>query len=1104
MSLSTGFIKRPVLTTVCSVLIILIGTICMALLPLDKLPQIAPKQISVSANYVGADAQTALDNVTSVLEREINGTENVRWISSNTGNTGQVRVNVSFPVEVDTNIAQVLVQNRVAQAQSSLPPIVNQSGLTTEKSSPSVTLAYTFYSEKDSDGNYLYDPVFLFNYMDRYIWNELKKIEGVGSLQAFGSSTYAMRFWLDPDKLTARNLTALDVVTAIQEQNFDIGTGAIGARPNFSGQTFEIPLQVRGRFTTPEEAENIVVKVGQNGGLIRVKDIGRVELGAENYLTLAVFDGDIPAVGLIVYQLPGSNAVETANSIKAKMAELRQSYPPGYKDALVLDNTLFIDAALKDLVITLLQAIALVVLIIFVFLQDWRTTIIPAVAIPVALIGAMIALQALGFTLNQLTLFACVLGTGLVVDDGIVVVEAVSNKLAQGMRPLQAALDAMEELSGAVIATSVVLLAVFIPVSFFPGTTGIVYKQFALTIAFAIVFSTFNALSFSPTMSAILLKAPYKTKGPLGWFFLQFDRIFNAFKQFYGKIITLLTRVKILIMILFISGLVLTGWVYQTLPQGFIPEEDQGYLFVVGNTKAGSSINYTHQMTKQVMTEVMKIEEVEHAMGLTGFSFDGLTSNSAIMFVKLHPWSERKGVDKSVFGITRKLNGIFRQQITNGRVFAANAPPVDGLSNFSGLELYIQDRGLRGTNALIDNTQRVIAEANKQAEIGMAFTTFTFDNPIFRADIDTEKAKAQNVRIDDIMRTLQTFLGGNYVNQYVLEGRLYRVFAQADGEFRGNPQDITRLNVRNTNGDMVRLDGLLTIQSDTAPPILTNYNVYPAIKVNISPASGVSSGQVIQIMEDVAQKALQPGFGYEWTNTAAEEKTAGGAAPIVFGLGFVMVFLVLAAQYESYIDPTIIMLTVPLAILGALGTIWLRATFLQGTDSIWPILDNNIYVQVGLVMLIGMSSKNAILIVEFANQARDLGMSITKAAIYAAEERFRPILMTAISTVFGFLPLLVASGAGSISRWSLGTAVFGGMIFSTILSLLFVPNLYIVIKNFEKYILGDNKQSPKSPKDDNDPDNSNRTINANGKTLQENNPISPETTISKDTFSESP
>jgi hydrophobe/amphiphile efflux-1 (HAE1) family protein len=1065
MSLSSEFIKRPVLTTVCTIVIILIGVICMALLPLDKLPQIAPKQVSVTANYVGADAKTTVDNVTSVLEREINGTADIRWISSNTANTGQSNINVSFPVEIDSNTAQVLVQNRVAQAQSSLPPIVNQSGITTQQASPSVTLAYGFYSEKGEDGEYLYDPIFLFNYLDRYLWNELARIKGVGNLNALGSSTYAMRIWLDPNKLAARGLTATDVVAVIQEQNFDIGTGGVGRSPNPDDQQFEIPLKVQGRFVTPEEAENIVVKVGDNGTLIKIGDVGRAELGVENYITLITLDGDTPAVALIVYQLPGSNALDTANAVKAKMEELRKSFPPGYKDVIVLDNTEFIDAALRDLVITLLQAIALVVLVIFVFLQDWRTTIIPSVAIPVALIGAMIALKALGFTLNQLTLFACVLATGLVVDDGIVIVESVSNKLAQKMRPLQAAFDSMDELFGAVIATSVVLMAVFIPVSFFPGTTGIVYKQFALTIAASVVFSTFNALTFSPTMSGILLKAPEKTKGPLGAFFELFNRFFDTFKEGYRNVITFLTKLKTLIMILFISGLILTGWMYQTVPQGFIPEEDQGYFFVIGTAQPGVSLNYTQDINNKIMAEIMEFEEVDHAMALTGFSFDGINSNQGLFFVKLKNWAEREGADHSVFGVIRRLNPILRQKIDNARVFAVNAPPVDGLSNFSGLELYVQDRQLTGMDALIDNTQRIMAAANQRPEIAGAFTTFTFNSPILEADIDRDKIKAMDVDINAVLANLQTYLGGNFVNQFVLDGRLYRVFAQADSDFRSNPEDISNIYVRSRSGAMVQMSDILTLQESTYPPIVTNYNVYPAIKVNVSPAQGYSSGQVIQIMEEVATATLQPGFGFEWTNTAAEEKTAGGAAPIVFGLGFVMVFLVLAAQYESYIDPTIIMLTVPLSILGALGGIWLRVQF-QGTESIWPILDNNIYVQVGLVMLIGMSSKNAILIVEFANQARTLGMNITEAAIYAATERFRPILMTTISTLFGFLPLLVATGAGSISRWSLGTSVFGGMIISTILSLLFVPNLYIVIKSFEKNILNSDKK-PRKPKDNN-------------------------------------
>ena len=1056
MSISTPFIKRPVLTTVCTIVIVLLGVICVALLPLDKLPQIAPKQITVRANYVGADARTTVDNVTTVLEREINGTEDVKWINSNTDNNGNATINVSFPIEKDTNISQVLVQNRVAQAQSNLPQSVIATGVTTEKESPSITLVYGFYSEKDSNGEYYYDPVFLQNYVDRYLWNELKRIEGVGSLRAFGSATYSMRFWLDPDKLAARGLTSADVTTAIANQNFEVGAGGVGRQPVPDSQQYELPLRVNGRFTTVEEAESLVVQAANDGTLIKIKDIGRVELGIENYFTQAVFDAENPAVGLIVYQLPGTNALNTASLVKEKMAELEIDFPRGFKVEIAQDNTLFINASLQDLVVTLVQAIGLVVLIIFVFLQDWRTTLIPAIAIPVSLVGAMVGLQAFGFTLNQLTLFACVLATGLVVDDGIVIVEAVSAKLSQGMRPVQAALDAMEELVGAVLSTSVVLMAVFIPVTFFPGTTGIVYKQFALTIVFAVLFSTFNALTFSPTMSGVFLRPTQPVKGPLGWLFPRFNSGFDWLKGRYRGLIEFLIGLKWIVIAVFVAGLVLTGWTYTSLPQGFVPEEDQGYFFTIIEAPPGVSLGYTHNVTQQAASIVMSHPEVQHSMALSGFSFDGQNSNKAVMFVKLNPWGERTGDSGSVFGLLQTINQEFGG-IDGARVIAVNAPPVDGLSNFGGSEIYIEDRQGKGMDALISNTQEVIAQASQRPEIAQAISTFTFDSPMLEADIDRNKANAQNVDVSEILNTLQTYLGSNFVNQFVLDGRLYRVYAQAEAVNRTKPDDIDRLYARSRDGELVQLSNLIDAKRISYPPIVTNYNVYPAIKVNVNPASGYSSGQVIETMEEVAEATLQPGFGYEWTNTAAEEKTAGGAAPLVFGLSFVMVFLVLAAQYESYIDPLIIMLTVPLAILGALGSIWLRATLLQ-SGGVWPVLNNNIYVQVGLVMLIGMASKNAILIVEFANQNRDLGMSIKKASIYASEQRFRAILMTAVSTLVGFMPLLIASGAGAVSRWSIGTAVFGGMLVATVLSLIFVPILYIVIKDFEQSFLKGGKK----------------------------------------------
>ncbi len=1069
LSLSTPFIKRPVLTTVCSIVIILLGVISMALLPMDKLPEIAPKKVEVTAQFIGADAKTTVDNVTTVIEREINGTEQVRWIESFSDNTGNVTINVVFPTEMDRNMAQVLVQNRVAQAQADLPQAVNEAAVKTDKKSPSVTLALAFYSEKDENGNFFYDEVFLNNYVDRYVWNDIKRIKGVGSINLYGSAKYAMRLWVDPDKLAARGLTATDVVNVIEEQNLEVGAGKIGQAPSPEGQQFEISLKVQGRFITAEEAENMVLKVGDDGTLIRFKDVGWAELGSEDYDTSAIFD-EVPASGLLVYQLPGTNAVETATIAKATMAELEKSFPPGFKWAIAHDNTLFVYASVKDLAVTLLQAITLVVIIIFVFLQDWRSTIIPAIAIPVAMLGAMIAALALDFTLNQLSLFALVLASGLVVDDGIVIVEAVSTKLAEGMRPMQAALDAMEELVGATIATSAVLMAVFIPVSFFPGATGIVYKQFALIMAFAVLCSTFNALTFSPSMSAVLLRPPEETRGPLGVFFAWFNRCFDVIRVLYRRLIEFLTHIKILVIILFIGGLFLTGWMYQYLPQGFIAGEDQGYFFVLNEAPPGFSLDATHEIDKVINNIVVSQPEVEHSLVLTGYSFDGQNSNKSLSFVKLNPWDEREGAEHSAFGVMQRVNKIFREKITKARVVAVNAPAVDGMSNYDGLEFYILDRQLKGMAALIDNTKRVMAAAEERPEIGYTFSTFTFDSPKIEIAIDRNKTKAQNVDIEEILNTLQTYIGANFVNRFVLDGRLYRVYAQAVPELRANPRDIGRLYVSSQDGGVVQLSNLLDFKETTFPPIVNNFQVYPGIKFVAVPAQGYSTGQVIQTLEEVADQVLQPGFGYDWVNTAVDEKAAGGAGPILMGFGFVMVFLVLAAQYESYIDPTIILLTVPLAALGALGGIWFRATFIQGADSIWPILNNNTYVQVGLVMLIGMAAKNAILIVEFANQARDLGMGITEAAIYAAEQRLRPIMMTAVSSLFGFAPLVVASGAGAISRWSLGTAVFGGMVVATCLSLLFVPNLYIVIKSFEEYVLkggkpptGGNGKKPQQP-----------------------------------------
>ncbi|MGL5877339.1 MAG: efflux RND transporter permease subunit, partial [Xenococcaceae cyanobacterium] len=664
--------------------------------------------------YLGTDAKTAEENVTTVLERQITGTEQVLYMSSQTTNNGDTTINVSFPTEMDRNTAQVLVQNNVAVAEAELPEEVNRTGVTTQKQSPSITIAYSFYSDKDENGKYIYDPIFISNYVDRQIINEIRSIQGVGFARLVGERKYAMRIWLDPDALAARSITASDVINAISEQNIQVGAGRIGQQPTPAEQQYEIPLRAVGRFTTPAEAEDIVVKVGEGGTLVKVKDVGRAEVGAQEYSTSNLVNAQ-PSVSVVIYQLPGSNAWDTANAIKAKIAELEQNFPPGLKATVVLDNTLFVAASLDEAFKTLGEAIALVFLVIFIFLQDWRTTIIPSLAIPVSLIGAMACAYAFGFTLNQLTLFGVILATGLVVDDGIVVVEAIAAKLADGMRPLQAALDAMNELTSAVIATSVVLMAVFIPVTFFPGTTGIVYKQFALIIVFSIAISTFNALTFSPSMSAIIMRPARELHGPLAIFFRTFNRAFDWFKGLYVKVIEFTIRIRLLVIAVFIAALVATGWIYQTTPQGFIPEEDQGYLFAIVEAPAGVSLNYSTDLVRRISEEViMPIPDVEYTVGNPGFGFEGNASNKTLFFVKLKPWEERPGADKSVFGILKKINQGLQEKIPEARALAVNAPPVDGLGATGGFEMFVQNRQALPMEALIDNTQKVIEAAQKR------------------------------------------------------------------------------------------------------------------------------------------------------------------------------------------------------------------------------------------------------------------------------------------------------------------------------------------------------------------------------------------------------
>jgi len=1034
-SIAGNFIRRPVLTTVCSLLIILGGAIAIPLLPIEQLPEIAPLQIQVASNYNGADAETVESTVTEVLEREINGVEGMEFITSSSTNTGQSSINVVFDSGRDRDIAQVNVQNRVSRADPLLPPQVSQLGVTVSAQSPSILLVYRFFSDDDR-----YDGLFLNNYADLFILDEMRQIDGVGNAEVFGAGRYAMRLWLDPSAMASQQLTPSDVVTALREQNIQVGGGSIGGPPSSSDQAFQYTVLLPGRLQEVTEFENLVIKVGSGGNLVRLRDVGRAELGAQSYSVDARTQGKV-AAGLLVYQLPGSNALDLAKGVRDRMAELRESFPPGFRAELVFDTTDFVRVSLKEVMITLAMAIALVLLILFLFLQDWRATIVPAVAIPVSLIGAMAFLLLFGFSINTLTLFGCILASGLVVDDAIVIVEAIAAKIDQGMRPRLAALDAMQELSGAVVSTSLVLMAVFIPVAFFPGSTGKIYQQFALTIAFTVLISTFNALSFSPTMSALLLRPvdPSRRGGPLAGFFNRFNAGLVWIIERYRRLVQVLIRLRYGVLVLFAVGLVMMVGMLRLVPTGFVPEEDQGYFLGIVQAPDGVSLEYTKAVMAQADTLISQFPEVTGTFMLSGFGFDGPSPNRGVFFATLAPWEERPGRESSAMALVPKVNGAL-SSIQEAVVLAFNAPPVPGFSPTGALEMQLQDRsgGQMNIDQFLANANQIMGVANQSPASRGVFTQFTASSPQIKVDIDRDRLQALNIDFNEALTTVSTYLGSRYVNDFTSGGRNYRVYVQADENFRNQPSDIAAFYVRSRQGTLVPMGEFATLSEVVGPSTINHFNLLRSIKLEGLSAPGASTGQLIQAMTAAHAQAALPVVGMDWQGTAREELASGGMSGIIFGLGVLVVFMVLAAQYENYMDPMIILLTVPLAILGALVFLYLRG------------LDLNVYAQVGMVMLIGLASKNAILIVEFANQARSQGLGLAAAATVAAEQRFRPIIMTAISSLVGFFPLLIATGAGSASRWAVGYTVFGGLLVSTVLSLLLVPVLYVVLKGLEE------------------------------------------------------
>lgn len=1037
------FIKRPVFASVCSLIILIAGAASLPLLPVEQYPDISPVQVTVTSNYQGASADVVERTVSSVIERQINGVEGMRYMTSISSNDGTSLITVTFEGGKNKDIAAVDVQNRVALAEPQLPEAVRQTGVRVAKQSSAAVLGMGIFSEGDK-----YDNIFLSNYADLYILDRLKRIPGVGAINLFGDRRYSMRLWLDPNRLASRNLTAQDVVDALQEQNLQVGAGQLGQPPSNPNQMFQIDLLAQGRLIEPAEFEEIVIKPGENGTLVKLKDVGRAELGAESYTSFSRYNGNA-AFGMRIDQLPGSNALEVANAVKAEMKQLAKRFPPGMMYEIPYDPTLFVEESRREVVKTLYEAILLVVLVMFIFLQDWRATLIPAITIPVSLIGTFAFMKAFGFSFNSLSLFGITLATGLVVDDAIIVIENIDRLMKEWKMPVrQAASEAMAEVTGAVIATSLVLMAVFVPVAFFPGTTGQLYKQFALTIAFSIAISTFNALTLTPALSAVLLRGVE----PHNRFFDAVNWFIDRLRRTYHRLLIWVVRFRYGVLALFIASLSLTGWVYMHTPSAFLPEEDQGYFINIIQGPEGSSVNYTRNVIAKVETEVHKLKDIAGTFALGGFGFSGNSPNNGLMFVPLKPWDERHHAEQQATALINQVRGPLLG-MSDAAIIPINPPTIQGLGSVGGFTFELQDRGNNGIDALVKAKNDLIAKANQQPELKAVFSTFSANMPQLKIQVDRNRVKALDIPIADVYNTLQTYMGGRYVNDFNLFERSYRVYVQADEQFRNNPDDIGLLQVRSRTGKMVPLSNLVTITPTTGAQTINHYNLFRSIEINGIAAPGYSSGQAIQAMERVAAEVLPRDMGFEWSGISLEELASGNQAPIIFGLGLILVFLVLAAQYENYVDPMIILLAVPLAILGAL----LAQT--------WRGFANDVYCQIGLVMLIGLASKNAILIVEFANQLRGKGLSITRAAIEAAQSRLRPILMTSFAFILGLMPMVFASGAGSVSRQSLGTAVNGGMLLSTFLSLFVVPVLYILISSAHDRVQARFRQPDSQPTD---------------------------------------
>jgi multidrug efflux pump len=1040
MNFSQFFISRPIFAAVLSLLILIAGAISLFQLPISEYPEVVPPTVVVRANFPGANPKVIGETVAAPLEQAITGVENMLYMSSQSTADGKITLTITFALGTDLDNAQVQVQNRVTRTEPKLPEEVTRIGITVDKASPDLTMVVHLTSPDKR-----YDMLYLSNYALLNIKDELARLGGVGDVQLFGMGDYSLRVWLDPNKTASRNLTATDVVTAIREQNRQVAAGALGAPPAPNATAFQLSVNTQGRLVSEEEFENIIIRSGDNGEITRLKDIARVELGSSQYALRSLLNNQ-PAVAIPIFQRPGSNAIEISNEVRSKMAELKKSFPEGMDFSIVYDPTIFVRGSIEAVVHTLFEALILVVLVVILFLQTWRASIIPLVAVPVSLIGTFAVMHLFGFSLNALSLFGLVLAIGIVVDDAIVVVENVERNIGLGLTPVEATKRAMREVTGPIIATALVLCAVFIPAAFISGLTGQFYKQFALTIAISTVISAFNSLTLSPALAAVLLKSHDAPKDRFskvldkifgGWLFRPFNRFFDKASHSYVGTVGRVIRSSGIALLVYAGLMVLTFFGFSSTPTGFVPGQDKQYLVAFAQLPDASSLDRTEDVIKRMSDLALKQPGVESAVAFPGLSINGFTNspNAGIVFVTLKPFDERKDPSMSAGAIAGALNGQFAG-IQEAYMAIFPPPPVQGLGTIGGFRLQIEDRGNLGYDELYKETMNIINKSHNVPELAALFTSYTVNVPQVDAAIDREKAKTHGVAVSDIFDTLQIYLGSLYANDFNRFGRTYQVNVQAEQQFRLEPDQIGQLKVRNNKGEMIPLATFIKVSDTSGPDRVMHYNGFITAEINGAAAPGYSSGQAQAAIEKLLKEELPNGMTYEWTDLTYQQILSGNTALFVFPLCVLLAFLVLAAQYESWSLPLAVILIVPMTLLSAI------------TGVIASGGDNNIFTQIGLIVLVGLACKNAILIVEFAKDKQQEGMNPLAAVLEACRLRLRPILMTSFAFIMGVVPLVFSSGAGAEMRHAMGVAVFSGMLGVTFFGLLLTPVFYVLIRNF--------------------------------------------------------